>query len=460
MKNKSQEETIKLEYFNLKANNTSIKQEILAGITTFATMSYILVVNPQILGAAGMDKNGVFVATVLGTVIATLIMGLYAKLPFAVAPGLGINSFFTYNIVLNMHYSWKVGLLATYMSSIIFLLILKLNIYEKIVDSISENIKYSIVSGLGIAIALLGFKSSNIISLNSEGQYSLGQVFSIQALLCIIGLIIILIFMKRNVAGAILIGIIVTYILGIILQLKGIYIVDPSKKMYSLIPEFDKHRDLISGFKQVAFQFPSLMEITVNLKSIIDFIVIIFMMFFTHFFDAMGTLFGLFSMDMNMEEKEHKEKRKKAMYVEAVGELTGVCLGTTTVTTYAENSIGLVSGGRTGLTAVVIASCFTFSLFLSPIFTAIPSFAIAPALIIAGLTLTKNILKIDFKDLTEAIPAFMLFVLIGLTFDIVNSTLLGIAIYIIGKLVTGKKKEINKFSYVLVIISIIYLIFL
>lgn len=230
--------------------------------------------------------------------------------------------------------------------------------------------------------------------------------------------------------------------------------------MYSLLPEFHNPKDLIYGFKQVAFQFPSIMEITGDLKSVINFILIVFMMFFTHFFDAIGTLFGLFSMGMNMEENEHKEKRKKAMYVEAVGEIAGVCLGTTTVTTYAENSIGIVSGGRTGFTAVVIAICFTFSLFLSPIFTAIPSFAIAPALIIAGLTLTKNILKVDFNDLTEAIPAFVLFVLIGLTFDIVNSTLLGITIYVIGKLATGSKKEINNFSYILVVISVIYLIFL
>lgn len=448
-----------MDFFNLKASNTSIKQEVLAGITTFATMSYILVVNPQILGEAGMDKNGVFVATIVATAFATLIMGLYAKLPFALAPGLGINSFFTYNIVISMHYSWRAGLLATYISSLLFILILKLNIYEKIVAAISDNIKYSIISGLGIAIALLGFKSANIILIKSSGQCSVGNIFSIQAVLCIIGIVIILFLMKRKVAGAILIGIIATYILGVISQLLGIYAVDDTRKVYSLIPEFHVQKNLIYGFKKVAFQFPSITEIAGSLQSIINFIVIIFLMFFSHLFDAIGTLFGLSANIMNIDDEPGREKIKKAMYVEGIGEMAGVCLGTTTVTTYAENSIGIAAGGRTGLTAVVTAICFMCSLFLAPIFTAIPTFAIAPALIIAGLTLTKNISKVSFNDLTEAIPAFILFVLIGLTFDIVKSTLLGITIYVLGKLVTGKRNTIDKYSYFIAVLSIIYLIF-
>lgn len=443
-----------MDYFNLKAKNTTLRQEILAGITTFTTMSYILIVNPNILSQAGMNPIGVLVATVVGSIIATLIMAFYAKLPFALAPGLGMNAFFVYFVVGTMGFSWQAGMLATYLAGLTMVLLLWFGFYEKLTSAIPDNLKYSIIVGIGFAILLLGIKYANIIEVTG-GSFTIKGIYSIQSVIATIALIVMVVLSARKFVGAILIGILLAYALGIMAQLSGLYVVNDLNA--SLIPQFSMQEGYFEGFMQVAFQFSSFGEVFSDFFRGLSFVFMVILMASTHFLDAVGTLFGLSAQMSDSDKTASTEVIKRAMYADSIGAVIGACLGTTTLTTYAENSVGVASGGRTGITAITIASCFAVSLLIAPVFTAIPNFAIAPALIIAGVVLMRNIRRIDFGHYENAIPATVVIIMVGMSFDIFNAYLYGITIQMIIKLLTGKAKEINRVSYLFFILLLMNL---
>ncbi len=438
-----------MDYFNLKANHTTLKTEILAGVTTFTTMSYILVVNPTVLSTAGMDRTGVFVATIFAAFITTLIMAFYAKLPFALAPGLGMNAFFVHYIVNDFGFSWQVGLLATFVAGILLVMILRLNLYEKLILAIPNYIKESMVVGIGLAIFILGLQYANIITVVDKVRFEIKGIYSFQTLIATIGLIIMIVLLKKKVIGAILYGLLISYFLGIIGQLMGLYVVHPEVGANSLLPSFTHKGNLFHGFLKVAFQFSDLKNIFTSFSSIVGFFIIVLSITTSHFFDAVGTLFGLTNQLSDLDNGISPKKMKRAMYADLLGVIISSCMGTTATTTYAENSVGIASGARTGVAAVTVAICFGASLFFIPIFTAIPSFAVAPALFIAGGSLFRNIRKLDFNEHSELLVGMMVIVCVGLTLNLYDSLLYGIMLHVICKLFTKQKHTIHPYTYII-----------
>ncbi len=433
-----------MDYFNLKEHNTTLKNEILSGITLFVTMAYILQVNPQVLSQAGMSMDGVFISTVIASVIATLIAGFYAKLPFALAPGLGINSFFVYHIVKQLHFSWPVGMLAVYASGAIFILVLKLNWHEILFNAIPDSIKLGIVSGLGLAIFILGLEYSGLIE-KSGSTYSIGISNPTHVILFLIGLLVTLYAYSRKIVGAIFYGIASTYLLSLVLKVVGDGQLAVSD--FIALPNF-------SEFFTVFLKFPDPAEIFCSPNQILSFLGLVIILFFTHFFDISGTLFGLSTQLAESGRRLSKEDMKKALYTDAVGSIVSATVGTSTVTTYAECSAGIVSGAKTGITSLVVAAGFALSLVFSPIFLSIEGYTIAPALMIAGVLLVKNIFTINYKDLTEALPSLVVMIAIGLTFQLFYATLIGVVLYIGLKLVAGRRDEIYRFTYFILVIAV------
>ena len=394
-------------FFKLKENNTTVKTEIMAGITTFMTMAYILAVNPSILSAAGMDSAGVFVATAIAAAVGTLMMALLANYPFALAPGMGLNAYFAYTVVLQMGYSWQVALTAVLAEGLIFILLSLCNVREAIFNSIPPALKYGVSCGIGLFIAFIGLLNAKIILPSSSTTVAL-QSFSaeafhtegITALLAMIGILITAILMVRGVRGGILFGILITWLLGIVCQLTGLYVIDPANGWYSLIPSYSNGLQL-GAISNVFFKF--------DLSGIhpLNFIGVIFAFLFVDMFDTIGTLIGV-STKANMLDKDGRLPHiKGALMADALATTAGAVLGTSTTTTYVESASGVSQGGRTGLTALTTAVLFALSLVLSPIFLAIPSFATAPALVIVGFYMLSSILKVDFDDMGEAIPAYI-----------------------------------------------------
>ena len=422
-------------FFKLKENNTDAKTEFIAGLTTFMTMAYILIVNPSILSAAGMDQGAVFTATALSAVIATLIMGLYAKLPFAQAPGMGLNAFFAYTIVIQMGYSFEFALTAVLLEGIIFILLTIFNVREAIVDSIPKGIKNAISVGIGLLIALIGLEGAGIVVHTDGGTIvSLGNIVSGSGLLAIIGLLITSVLIAKNVKGALFIGMIITAIIGIPMGITPI----PSKIISmppSIAPTFFK------------FDFHNIFSL--------DMVIALFTLLFMDMFDTIGTLVGVATKAKMLDKDGKVPNIKKALFSDAVGTTLGACLGTSTVSTFVESASGVAEGGRTGLTAVSTAFMFFLALFFAPLFAVITPAVTASALVLVGLFMIEPIKEIDLHDFTEAIPAFLTIIMMPFAYSISDGIVFGVISYIILKLFTGKRKEI---SLTTVILGLVFLL--
>lgn len=451
--------------FHLKKHHTTVKTEVLAGITTFMTMAYILAVNPSILGDAGMNSGAVFTATALSSMIATLLMALFANYPFALAPGMGLNAFFTYTVVGQMGYSWKVALTAVLVEGLIFIVLSLTKVREAIFNSIPSTLKHAVSVGIGLFIAFIGLQnahivvdSSTLVSLFSfKGAIDSGTFSSegITVVLAIIGIIITGILLIKNVKGSILWGILITWILGMICQVTGIYHVDAAHGFYSMFPDFSQG----FGIKSIA---PIFMKFDFSKILSLDFIMVLFAFLFVDMFDTLGTLIGVASKADMLDKKGKLPHIRGALLSDAVGTTVGACCGTSTVSTFVESASGVAEGGRTGLTAVVTALLFGLSLFLSPIFLAIPSFATAPALVIVGFLMVTSITKINFDDYTEAIPAYLCLIAMPFMYSISEGIAIGVISYTILNLITGqfKKKKMSKLLYILTILFILKYIFI
>lgn len=448
--------------FKLKENNTNVKTEIIAGVTTFMTMAYILAVNPSILSAAGMDAKAVLIATALAAFVGTVCMALFSNYPFALAPGMGLNAFFTYTVVLQMSYSWQIALFAVFVEGIIFILLSLTNVREAIFNAIPLTLKSAVGVGIGLFIAFIGLQDAKLI-VDDGATLITYQKFSenfssvgVGAVLALIGVLITAILLVKKVKGGILLGIIATWLLGIIAELCGIYVPNADAGMYSTIPggilSFD--------FTSFGATFGQVFKIDFTGVSIVNFIVVVFSFMFVDIFDTLGTLIGV-SGKANMLDKDGKLPRiKGALLADAVATCVGAVFGTSTTTTYVESASGVTVGGRTGLTAIVTAILFLLSVIFSPLFLAIPSFAIAPALIIVGFYMMGAVVKIDFEDMSEAIPAFLTILVMPLAYSISEGIAIGVISYTLINLICGKHKKLTVLMYILTVLFICKYIFL
>lgn len=426
-------------FFKLKENNTDVKTEILAGITTFMTMAYILIVNPDILSKTGMDPGGVFTATALSAAIATFIMAVYAKYPFGLAPGMGLNAFFAFTIVLGkMGKSWQFALTAVLIEGIVFILLSFIKAREAIFDSIPLSLKHAVSVGIGLFIAFIGLSGSGIVIQGDGTLLSLGDLTSGPALVAIFGILFTGILLIKNVKGALLIGILASTLVGIPL---GVTILpETGASLVSLPP----------SVKNVAFQFVSLEEIFS-----LEMVVAVMTFLFVDIFDTVGTLAGVASK-AGMLDKDGKLPRvEKALMADAIGTVAGACLGTSTVTTFVESASGVAEGGRTGLTALSTSAMFAISLFFAPIFLIVPSAATAPALVLVGLFMMSPIKEIDFNDFTEGIPAFLTIAMMPFAYSIAEGIVFGMISYTILKFLSGKKEDV---SWVMIVLSILFVL--
>lgn len=421
----------------LKKAGTDLKTEIMAGITTFLAMAYILAVNPGILSASGMDAGSVFTATALSSAIATLVMGLVANLPFALAPGMGLNAFLAYTVCLTMGYSWQFALTAIFCEGVIFLILTAFNVREAIVNSIPANLKKAIGVGIGLFIAFIGLQNAGIVVDNGATLVGL-NITSNTAIVAFIGLVVTAILTAYNVKGGILIGILVTTIIGIpfgVTQFSGFASMPPS-----IAPTLFKF-----NFSEVFAHLP-------------DFIIVMFTFLFVDMFDTVGTLIGCAGKADMINADGSIPNCKEALFADAIGTTVGAMLGTSTVTTFVESSTGVVEGGRTGVTAIVTAGLFLLSLFLSPLFLSIPSAATAPALILVGFFMMSPVKDIDFSDPTEGIPAFLCILMMVCAYSISDGIMFGILSYVIIKACSGKAKQITVPTYIVALLFVVKII--
>lgn len=454
--------------FHLKENHTDVKTEIMAGITSFMTMAYILAVNPNILSAAGMDHGAVFTATAVSAFIGTLCMAVFANYPFALAPGMGLNAYFAYTVVLGMGYTWQVALAAVLTEGIVFILLSVFNVREAIFNAIPFNLKKAVSVGIGLFIAFIGLQnakivigSSTLLSLFSLEGYNqtLGEAKAtfndagITVLLAVIGVIITGILVAKNIKGNILWGILITWALGIICQLAGVYVANPDLGFYSLLPDF-------SGGISIPSIAPIFAKFSLNGIPVLEFIVIVFAFLFVDIFDTIGTLIGVASKAGMLDGQGRLPRIKGALMADAVGTTAGAVLGTSTVTTFVESASGVSEGGRTGLTSLTTGILFLMSLFLSPIFLAIPSFATAPALIIVGFYMLSAVTEIDFSDATEGIPAFICIIAMPFFYSISEGIAMGVISYVAIKLVAGRDRKISPVMVILAVLFILKYIFM
>lgn len=416
-------------FFKLKEHGTNVKTEILAGITTFMTMAYILSINPSMLSlqgtgaeALGMDFGAVFTATALAAVIATLVMGLYANLPFALAPGMGLNAFFAYEIILKMGYTWQFALTAVFIEGIIFILLTVVNVREAIINCIPMNVKKAISVGIGLFIATIGLSGAGIIKAGAGTIVDLGSMTEPAALLALIGILITSVLLVKDIKGALLWGILATTIIGIPMG------VTPMPESIVSMPPSLKPTLLKFDFTNIFTK---------------DMMYVLFVFLFVDMFDTVGTLVGVSTKADMLDSEGRVPNANKALMADAIGTTVGACLGTSTTTTFVESAAGVAEGGRTGLSSVVTAGMFALALFFAPFFAIIPASATAPALILVGLFMMAPIKEIDFVDYTEAIPAFLTFVMMPLSYSIANGIAFGMISYIVLKVLSGRYKEIS-----------------
>jgi AGZA family xanthine/uracil permease-like MFS transporter len=447
--------------FKLKENNTDIKTEVVAGVTTFMTMAYILAVNPSILSASGMDSQAILMATALASFIGTLAMALLANYPFALAPGLGLNAYFAYTVCGTMGYSWQVALLAVFVEGLIFIVLSVTNVREAIFNAIPIELKRGVSVGIGLFIAFIGFQNAGIV-VNSDSTLVTVIDFTenfhtagICAILAVIGTFIIAILHIKGVKGSILIGIIATWILGILCELTGLYAVTPDAGYYSMIPSWSNF-----SLGAIGLTFGQCFRADFSSIRIVDFIVIIFAFLFVDVFDTLGTLIGC-ANKADMLDKDGKLPRiKQALLADAIATSAGAILGTSTTTTFVESSSGVSEGGRTGLASVVTGLLFLLSVFLAPIFTTIPGCATAPALLFVGFLMISAVVQIDFDDLTEAIPAYLCLIAMPLMYSISEGIAVGVISYVVINVACGKAKKVTPLMYVLAVLFVCKYIFL
>lgn len=425
-------------YFKLKQNGTNPRTEIIAGITTFLTMAYILAVNPNILSVTGMDKEALFTTTALASIIATLLMAFWAKLPFALAPGMGLNAFFAFTVVLGMGYSWQFALTAVLIEGVIFILLTLFNVREAIVNIIPKSMRLAISAGIGLFVAFIGLQNAGIVIKDETTFIGLGDITFGSALLGMIGLIITSVLVVKKVKGDLLIGIILTTLIGIpmgLTQINGFVNLPPSIEPIFFKFEFDH-----------IFTF--------------DMLIVVFTFLFMDIFDTLGTLVGVSTKAKILDKDGNVPRIKQAFMADAIGTTVGAMLGTSTVTTYVESAAGVTAGGKTGMTAFVTAICFAVALFFSPVFLAIPAAATAPALILVGLYMLEPIKQIDFSDLSEVIPAFICIIAMPFAYSIAEGISLGVLSYVFINFISGNFKKITIGMYILAVLFILKYIFI
>lgn len=450
--------------FKLSENKTDVKTEVMAGITTFMTMAYILAVNPRILGATGMDAGAIFTATAVASALGTLFMALFANYPFALAPGMGLNAYFAYTVVLGMGYSWETALTAVFVEGVIFIILSVTNVRQAIFNAIPANLKAAVSVGIGLFIAFIGLQNANIVvsgatlvEIFSLDGYNMAHDVTasmnnvgITVILAVVGVLITGILVVKDIKGNILWGILITWVLGIICQLTGIYVPNADLGFYSLLPDFS-----------AGLSVPSIMPVfgKLNFSGImsLNFVVVVFAFLFVDLFDTIGTLIGVSSKAGMLDEEGKLPRIKGALLADAVATTAGAVLGTSTTTTFVESASGVSEGGRTGLTAFTTAVLFALALLLSPIFLAIPSFATAPALIIVGFYMLTNVTNIDFKDMAEAIPCYICIAAMPFFYSISEGISLGVISYVVINLLTGKFKE-KKISILMYVLAVLFIL--
>lgn len=446
--------------FKLRENHTNAKTEIMAGITTFMTMAYILAVNPSILSATGMDANAILIATSLSAFIGTALMALLANYPFALAPGMGLNAYFAYTVVLKMGYTWQLALMAVFAEGIIFILLSLTNVREALFNAIPTTLKSAVSVGIGLFIAFVGLQNAKLI-VNSDStlltyQSFKGETFhsvGIGAILALIGVLIIAVMLVKKVKGAILYGILITWVLGILCELCGLYIPDAEAGMYSVIPTSFVSFD----FSALGQTFGQVFKVDFTGLNVLDFFAVMFAFLFVDLFDTLGTLIGVASKADMLDENGRLPRIKGALLADAVATSVGAVLGTSTTTTYVESASGVTESGRTGLTAMTTGVLFLLAVIFSPLFLTIPSFATAPALIVVGFYMLGAVAKIDFDDLSDAIPAFLTIVAMPLAYSISEGIAIGVISWTLLNLITGKarEKKISPLMYVLTVLFIL-----
>ena len=420
--------------FGFDSAKTTVRTEIVAGITTFLTMSYILAVNPTMFGElAGMPVGSVFTSTALAAIVGCLAMAFVGKLPFGLAPGMGLNAFFVYSVCMGMGYSWQFALTAVLIEGLIFIVLTLTNLREAIVNAIPMSLRNAIGAGIGLFIAFIGLKSAGVVVADGATLVALGDVTSGSALLAFIGLVITGFMYSRNVPGAILLGIIITMVIGIplgVTEFKGIV-----SAPESIAPIFCQ------------FEFDKIFSV--------DMLVVVFTFFFIDMFDTVGTLVGVCTKAKMMDENGNIYRVKQAFMADSIATTLGAILGTSTTTTYVESAAGVAQGGRSGLTALVVGGCFVIAMFFSPLFLSIPSAATAPALIIVGLLMAEQIKNVDFDDFSESIPAFVCMLMMPLTYSISNGILIGMITYVLMNIICGKFKKLSPAMYILAVLFIL-----
>ena len=445
--------------FHLKENRTDVKTEVMAGITTFLTMAYILAVNPNMLNASGMDSGAVFTATALASALATFIMAFWANYPIALSAGMGLNAYFAYTVCLGQLQGiddpWKIALAAVLVEGIIFIILSFFKLRETIVNAIPENLKYGITSGIGLFIAFVGLKGAGVVVSDDSTLVALGNFGRPEVALCLIGILVIAVMNHYNVKGSILWGILITWVLGIIAQLTGWYVVDPDAGAASLIPSLSASSFIPPSISSTFCKF----DFAWIGSHVSEFVVIVFSFLFVDMFDTIGTVIGVAEKADLLDEDGNLPRVGRVLMADAIGTVAGSMLGTSTVTSFVESSSGVAEGGKTGLTAMTTGILFLVALFLSPIFLAIPSFATAPALVIVGFFMASSIKKMEFDgDLADAVGGYLAFLMMPLTYSIANGIMFGVLAWFIIKVCTGQLKKIHPVMYIVCALFIIRVI--
>ena len=464
-------------FFKLSENNTNIHTEFLAGLITFMTMAYILAVNPEILSASGMPKGGVFIATVIAAAIGSAMMGFFSNYPFALAPGLGINAFFSYTVVNSMGYSWQFALLAVFIEGLIFLLLSVTSIREKLFNSIPLSLKAAVAVGIGIFIAFIALQGGKIVVANNATIVGLINFHDVDmhtsgiwAILTLFGIIITSAFVIKGIRGAILLGVFTTWLIGFIAEMVGIYTPKPEQGFLSVIPYFGNYLDSLGhAFREFGITCGAVFQTDTwthtrdgaivgqgfSLIKSLDFFVVIFAFLFVDLFDTLGTLIGVSVKGGFLTEDGKLPNLSKALYADATATTVGAICGSSTTTTYVESATGVAYGGRTGLTAVSVAGFFLLSIVMAPVFLAIPSFATAPALFLVGFFMMSSIVKINFENLSESIPAFVCIVAMPLSYSISDGIMFGVISYTFVNALIGKIKKVH---WLMIVLTLIFLL--
>ena len=459
-----QKETGLLErVFHLSENGTSVKTEIMAGITTFMTMAYILAVNPAIMSAAGMDKGAVLTATAIAGFLGTVLMAAFANYPFALAPGMGLNAFFAFTVVKQMGYTWEMALAAVFVEGVIFIVLSLTNVREAIFNAIPLNLKKAVSAGIGLFICFIGLTGAQIIvgnpatkiSLFSFKQAMMAGTFhttGITVVLAILGVLFTAFLMVAKVRGNILWGILFTWILGILCEVSGLYVPDPAHGAFSTLPDLSAG---LASFAPASIS-PLIGELDFSQVATFNFVVVLLAFLFVDVFDTLGTLIGVAAKANMLDDEGRLPRIKGALMADAVATTAGAVLGVSTTTTYVESAAGVSEGGRTGLTAMTVA----ISLFLSPFFMAIPAFATAPALITVGFLMFTAVSGIDFADMTEAIPCYLAIIAMPFAYSIAEGISFGVISYVIINALAGKTEKISPLMYILTVLFILKYILL